>query len=77
MQPSAAHELYLQAARTLYIAETVGWNMRLDTLRGLLEDLASRLRDYESKPTSSDAAQAAMPVGTSPKIRVSRPAETR
>lgn len=41
--PALAHEIYLQAARTLYIAETVGWAKRADILRQVLEKLALEL----------------------------------
>lgn len=41
--PALAHEIYLQAARTLYIAETVEWVKRTDILRQVLEKLALEL----------------------------------
>lgn len=75
--PKAANELYLQAARSCYIAETVRWKTELDVLQELLQELAARLGTYESNAVSSDEAQTAIPVGRSGRTTVLRPELTR
>jgi hypothetical protein len=69
-EPRAAFELYLQAARTCFIAETVGWRTELDILQGLLSELASHLHIYESGLISSGAANAAISGGKSSTARL-------